>query len=151
MMCARRSTWRGRRTASAGGRAIRPEPRPEASAEDTSPRRASPGAWRVRVPRLWSSLRRRAMGICITCGKEAGVRRARRPPVSWVRPTARRAGTCRRCITRYVREPEVELRAKARDARPAVIAAAVAKRDRHEAAASDDGAEESAAAGEDGR
>ena len=62
---------------------------------------------------------------------------------------------CRRCITRYVREHEVELRAKARDARPAVIAAAVAKRDRwhdrHEAAASDDGAEESAAAGEDGR
>ena len=60
---------------------------------------------------------------------------------------------CRRYITRYVREHEVELRARTRDARQAAIAAAVAKRERwlprHEAAASDDSGEESSVAGKD--
>ena len=48
---------------------------------------------------------------------------------------------CRRCVTRYVREHEVELRARARSLRPAAVAAAVAARDGwqrdHEAAAAD--------------
>ena len=115
---------------------------------------------------------RRAAGICITCGKmpadgkKGGGRCAgcvrKGAATAWRALLVRQVighpdwncqhtsdggacADCRRCITRYVRENEVSLRAAARDARPAAVSAAAAKRDRwhdhHEAAASDEGGE----------
>ena len=129
-----------------------------------------PGRNKEAIQRL--NAERRAAGVCITCGKApasgekgggrcaecvrkgaANAWRARlvRQVIGHPDWDCQHSGDggacadCRRCISRFVRENEVDLRAAARDARPAAIAAAVAKRDRwhdhHEAAASDEGGE----------